>query len=133
MVVSGRIRLGPGDKKNTKDIIRWARYQTRLVINTALTRFSVVKASGCINRYKHHAAYIKKSKTIIETAKPEDFTNKVEWIEWYPTLINFLRYIPGRRGVPLSHICNPIHVIIRATYAVFINEYESKALLTGQL
>ena len=78
MVVSGRIRLGPGDKKNTKDIIRWARYQTRLVINTALTRFSVVKASGYINRYKHHVPYIKKSKTIMETAKPEDFTNKVE-------------------------------------------------------
>ena len=78
MFVSGQIKIGPGNKKNTKAIIKWSIYHTRLVINTALTRFSVVKASGYINRYKHHVPYIKKSKTIMETAKPEDFTNKVE-------------------------------------------------------
>ena len=71
-------------------------------LNTTLNMFLVVNASDYINRYKHHAAYIKKSRTIIEKAKHEYFTNKVKWILWYPSLINFLHAIPGRSGVQLN-------------------------------
>ena len=69
---------------------------------------------------------------ITETAKPENLTNKVNWIEWYPTLINFLRAVPGRSGAPLSYICRPINVIICATYIDFVDEYVDIAPLTGQ-
>ena len=75
---------------------------------------------------------MKKSKTIIEMVKPEYFMNKVKWIEWYPTFINFLRDITGRSGVPLRYICRPINVIICATYGYFINEYVDRSPLTGQ-
>ena len=61
------------------------------------------------------------SKMIMETAKPEYFTKKVNWVEWYPTLINFLRDITGSSSVPLSYIWRPINVIICATYGDFIN------------
>ena len=57
-VVNGKIRLGPGQKNNTKDFIQWTRDQILLGINPALTRFPVVNVLDYINRYKHHAAYI---------------------------------------------------------------------------
>ena len=56
--INGKIRLGPGQKKNIKDFIQWNRYQIRLGLYPALTRFPVVNASDYINRYKHHEAYI---------------------------------------------------------------------------
>ena len=62
----------------------------------------VANASDFIKRYKHYDAYIKKSKKITETTKPEKFTEKIKCIEWYPTFINFLHAIPGRNGIPLS-------------------------------
>ena len=78
-------------------------------------------------------AYIKKSKTIAETEKTEDFKNKVKWIEWYPNFINFLSAIPVRSGVPISYICRPINVIIHATYGDFINDYVDRSNLTRQV
>ena len=81
-VVNGKIRLGPGNKKNINAFIQWTRDQIRLGLNPSLTRFPVVDSLDYIKRYNHQSAYIKNSKTIIETAKPEDLTNKVKWIEW---------------------------------------------------
>ena len=75
-------------------------------------------------------AYIKKTKTITETAKPEDFTNKVKWIEWYPTFINFLRAILESSGVPLSYIYRPTNVIMHITYGYFIDDYVYRSPLT---
>ena len=69
----------------------------------------------------------------METAKPENFTDKLKWIEWYPTFINFLRAISGRSGIPLSYICRPVSAIVPTTgYGDFIDEYVDKAPLTGQ-
>ena len=68
----------------------------------------------------------------MEKVKLEDFTNKANWIEWYPTLINFLRAIPVRSGFPLSYICRPINIIMHKIYGDFIIEYVYKAPLNGQ-
>ena len=78
MVVNEQIRLVPGQKKNIKDFIQWNRYHIFLGLGPDLTRFPVVNASYYIKRYKHHESHIKNSKTITETEKPEDFTNKVK-------------------------------------------------------
>ena len=51
-----------------------------------------------------HQRYIKKSKTIIDTAKPTSFTETTKWDDWQPTFRNFLKGIPGRNGVPLSYV-----------------------------
>ena len=96
------IRITPGHKKNIKAFIKCMRDQIRLGIDPITVRFPVSNALDFIKRYKHHDAYIKKSKTIMETAKPDNFTDKLKWIEWYPTFINFLHAIPGRNGIPLS-------------------------------
>ena len=101
-------------------------------LNPVLTRLLVVNASVYIKIYKHHENYIKNSKTFTETAKTEYFTNKVNFIEWYHTLINFLHAIPVSSGILLSYIYRLINVIIRATYRYFIDEYVDRAPLTGQ-
>ena len=98
----GQIRLKPGHKNNTKAFIQWTRDPIRLGIDHITVRFTVANAPDFINRYKHHDAYVKKYKTITETSKPENFTDKLKWIKWYPTFINFLRAIPGRNGITLS-------------------------------
>ena len=67
---------------------------------------------------------------ITETVKPGDFTKKVKWIKWYPNIINFLRFTPGRSSVPLSYISRPINVTIFAVYGDFIDEYVDRAPLT---
>ena len=128
-----QIRLTPGHKKNIEAFIQWTRYQIRLGIDPITVRFPVANASGFINIYKHHDAYVKKSKTITETVKPDKFTDKLKWIEWYPTFINFLYAIPLRNGIPLSCICRPVSVIVPTTcYGDFIDEYVDKAPLTAQ-
>ena len=68
---------------------------------------------------------------ITETAKPENVTEKMKWIKWYPTFINFLRAIPGRNEIPLSYICRPASAIVPTTgYGNFIDEYVDKSPLT---
>ena len=65
--------------------------------------------------------------------KHDNFTDKIKWIEWYTTFINFLRAIPGRNGTPLSYICRPVSMIVPTTgYGDFIEEYVDKAPLTRQ-
>ena len=95
--------------------------------------FPVANASDVIKRYKHHDAYVKKPKTITETAKPENFKDKLKWIEWYPTFTNFRLDIQGRNGIPLSYICRPMSAIVPTTgYVDFIDEYVDKSPLTGK-
>ena len=100
---------------------------------TAIQKQETANTLDFINRYNNHDAYVKKSKTITEMEKSENFTDKIKWIEWYYTFINFLRAIPGRNGIPLSYICRPVSTIVPTTgYRNFIDEYLDKAPLTGQ-
>ena len=72
----GQIRLTPRHKKNIKAFIQWTRDHIRLGIDPITVRLPVENDSCFINRYKHNDAYVKKYKTITETAKPENFTGK---------------------------------------------------------
>ena len=56
----------------------------------------------------------------------------MKWIDWYPTLIDFLREIPGRSGVPFSYLCRPTKVQAKSVYNDFIDEYVDKAPIVGQ-
>ena len=66
-------------------------------------------------------------------AKPGKFTDKIKWIEYYPSFINLLRSITGRNVIPMSYICRPASAIVPASgYGDFIYEYMDKAYLNGQ-
>ena len=73
----GQNRITPGHKKNVKAFIQWTRDQIRLGIDPITVLFPVANASDFNKIYKHHDAYVKKYKTITETAKPENFTDKL--------------------------------------------------------
>ena len=101
----GQIRLTPGHKKNIKALIQWTRYHVHLGIDPITVIFPVANTLDLFKRYKHDDAYVNKSKKITDTAKPENFTYKLKWIECYHTFINFQRAILGSNGITLSYIC----------------------------
>ena len=102
---SGRIRLNPRQKKNIKALMFWAYDKLRIGQNPAVQAFPVAQAANIIRKSKDNKAFIDKAKTMAETAKPEQFTEKVKWADWFPTFINFLNAIPGRHGLPLGYVC----------------------------
>ena len=57
---------------------------------------------------------------------------KMKCSDWYPTLINSLRAIPGRSGVQLSYVCKYAIALPRANHADFIDEYIGRAPLMGK-
>ena len=70
--------------------------------------FPVNQSTTLIKKYKDNKAFISKAKTMAEAAKPEQFTEKVKWVDWNPTFINFLNSMPGRHGIPLGYICREV-------------------------
>ena len=102
-----------------------------MVFNTTLNLFPVANAAEYIYTYKHHYTYVNKSPTLTDTAKPEQFTDNMKWIDWYPTIINFLRESPARNGVPLSYLCRPTNVQEKYVYNNFTNVYVNNAPLVG--
>mmetsp|Transcript_8019 Transcript_8019/g.11451 ORF Transcript_8019/g.11451 Transcript_8019/m.11451 type:complete len:125 (-) Transcript_8019:2411-2785(-) len=48
------------------------------------------------------------SNMIVNQAKPKPFTSKIQWNDWVPTLVHYLKLIPGRSKIPLSYIVCPM-------------------------
>ena len=90
---NGQICLNLGQRNNVKAFIQWTRDQYHWGLDATLTLFKVTNVAQYINRCNHHESFIKKAYMITDTAKPEQFTDKMKCIDWYPTLINFLRAI----------------------------------------
>ena len=85
--------------------IQWSRDQIRKGLLPSLTEFPVQLTARLITNYKTHQAFIDKTRTISDAAKPGKFKDNTKWDDWYPTFLNFLRAIPGRNGVPLRYVC----------------------------
>lgn len=131
-VVQGQIRVTPGQKRALKALIQWSKDKIRMNQDPAGELFPLNRVSDLILRAKSHIAYVNKSKTLIENAKPKDFDEKMKWDEWKPTFINFLRAIPGRNGVPLKYVVrDDIAPLAGVAYTDFIDEYVDNAPLTG--
>ena len=94
-LANGQIRLNPAVKRNIRAFMQWSRDMIRTGRDPPTITFPVADAADLIRSYKTHIAYVKKSKTVIETATPAQFTSTTLWVDWYPTFINFLRAIPG--------------------------------------
>lgn len=85
-----------------------------------------------IRRTKTHELFMKKSEAMIKSAKPALFTEEMLWSDWYPTLLNFLRHIPGRDGVPLKYVCRANGPPLRTPHPNFLDDYVLQAPLTGE-
>jgi hypothetical protein len=130
---AGKIVLGPGTKRNIKAFIQWTRDQIRSDMDPTTVPFPVNEAPALIRRYKAHETFIKKSKTLAETAKPKQLDDKAKWDDWEPVFMNFLRSIPGLSGIPLSYVCRtnegPVH---GPPHDDFLDDYIENAPLTGE-
>ena len=104
-IAQGQIRTSPGVKQRLQAFIQWTRDKVRNGEDPSAEPFPVELTSDLIRNYKSHQAFIEKSRTLIDTAKPNKFKDTYKWEDWCPTFLNFLRSIPGRNGVPLSYVC----------------------------
>ena len=101
---NGQIRLTPLQKRNLKAFTQWVKNKLRQGQDPSVEAFPIDDAAKFLSQYKTHEAFISKASTLADSAKPDKFTNKIQWKDWKPTFINYLRHIPGRYGVPLLYI-----------------------------
>ena len=76
--------------------------------------------------------FVKKAKTIVESAKPGQLTLETKWHDWKPIFINFLCSIPGRDGVPLSYVIRTNDAPDPTPHLNFLDDYVAMAPLTGK-
>ena len=106
-VANGQIRLQPVQKKRLKAFMQWVKDRLRQDVNPELEEFDPNLTQELMRRSKTHSAFVEKAKTLSDVAKPDSFTDQTKWLDWKPTLLNYLKHIPGRSGVPLSYVVRP--------------------------
>lgn len=131
-VQQGQIRLLPGTKTKIKAFVQWSRDQIRLGMEPSTTRFPVAQTAELIRRYKTHSKFVYNSTTLSDAAKPRAFTDDMAWKDWETTLVNYLRLIPGRDGVPLSYVIRPNDIPNAHPNADFLDDYVQMAPLAGE-
>ena len=128
----GQIRITPGNKQTIQAFMQWSRNMIRTGREPSLVAFPVREVASLIRSYKSHKAYVEKSKTITEAAKPIKFKETMKWDDWNPTFLNFLKAIPGRNGVPLSYICRENdHPLLHNPNIDYLENYINQAPLNG--
>ena len=63
----------------------------------------------------------------------KNFTEKIKWMDWKATLINFLKCQPGMSGVPLNYVISNNVAAIVQTNMNFIDDYIDRTPLTGSV
>ena len=131
-VAQGQIRIRPGIRKNIKAFIQWTRDELRLGRDPAESPFPIELVGDMIRRYRTHEKFLNDSKTLSEAAKPDKFKESTKWEDWKPTLINYLRSIPGHDGVPLKDVCRDNDEADGTTINEdFLDDYVASAPLRG--
>lgn len=131
-LAQGQLRFSPGIKNRVKAFVQWTRNLIRMGMNPDEEVFPVNQTASLIRMYKTHEKFIKDSSTLSDAAKPRDFDSDVDWSDWAPSFVNYLRLIPGRDGVPLSYV---IRANITGTYDPNVNfmiNYINLAPLHGE-
>ena len=77
-VANGQIRLSPGTKRNIRAFIQWCKHVFRLGGNPASTPFPVGMTPTLLRQEQSHLKFVKKAKTIVESAKPTRFTTEMK-------------------------------------------------------
>ena len=131
-VAQGQIRLMPGTKRQIRSFVQWAKDQLRTGQNPSETPFPVADTAVLIRRHKSHLAFCEKSKRVSESAKPSQFTEKTKWLDWFPTLVNFLKNLPGRNGVPLVYVIRDSDDAIIDLHTDMLQDYINRAPLEGE-
>jgi len=130
-IAQGRITINPGIKRRITALIQWARDQICTGRDPQLIPFSVLDAVALVTRMKSHDRYLKDASKMLDAAKPKPFTNDVKWDDWEQTFQNYLRFIPGANGIPLTYIIRENPVPDETPRPDFMDEYVHMAPLVG--
>lgn len=103
-VANGRISLQPGTKRNIIAFVQWTRNELRNGRDSAQIPFPLAEVVSLQNDLKLCTNFVKQSELLAGQAKPRKLMADVDWIDWEPTFVNYLRLIPGITGIPLAYV-----------------------------
>ena len=89
------IILRPRTKVNIGAFIYWLRYRIRMSEDLASTPFSTGETDDISDRYNTHRQWMIDAEVMAKNYMPKTVTEKMKWIYWKVTLINFLKSYPG--------------------------------------
>ena len=131
-VAQGQFQLTPTVKNKIKAFIQWTRNQIRMGIDPGAYEFPVDLTPHLERQLATHELYVKQAKDAPETLKPKAFKGEVKWVDWKPTLVNFLNQLPGRDGVPLSYVIRDNDLADPTPRPNFLDMYVYNAPLMGE-
>ena len=103
-VVNGQIPLQPGVKRRVIAFVQWSRSMLRTGNDPTLVAFPVGDVIRLMNDLKSCTRFEERASTLSVQSKPQKFTEQIQLMDWEPTLVNYLRQIPGMTGIPLSYV-----------------------------
>lgn len=95
--------------------------------------FPVNDRDYLMERYYTHKQWSDDAYSMTKTTMPKNFTEKMKWIDWKVTLINFLKSQVGRNGVPLSYVVRENVTPLVRNNASFLDDYVDRAPLHGRI
>ena len=130
-LAEGRIRLTPRTKANIKALLQWVRDRIRVGEDPGDAEFPVNERTDLMERFNSHKQWLKEAEAMAKNAMPKEFSDKLKWMDWKGTFINFLKSQPGRHGVPLSYVVRDNDHPIYRNNANFLDDYIDQAPLRG--
>ena len=130
-VAEGCIHLRPATKVNIRALVQWTRDMLRTNQDPTSTLFPVASRSDLLNPYNTHKQWLSDASDMAKSARPKNFTEKMKWLDWKTTLVNFLKSQPGRNGVPLDYVIRNDTTPAAAAAGNFLQDYSNRAPLNG--
>lgn len=129
-VNAGRIRLVPTVPKKVRAFMQWTRDMIRTGKDPASEPFPVARTTELIRRLTTHEQFMKAASTF-EASKPQKLKADTKWPDWKPTLMTYLRNLPGRDGIPLSYVIRPNDLPDPTPRNDFLEEYVYASIHQG--
>ena len=130
-IASGGMKFTPKQKSFITNFSHWVKHQYRMGRDPALLRYPFTDTTVIKNKASIHSMYIERHETIATAAKPEKLTKDIRWDDWYPSFLNYLRTIPGRKGIPLQYVVRDNEMPTNKPLADYLDEYIDRADLNG--
>ena len=130
-VTQGRISLQPGVKKRVTAFVQWARSEIRCGRDPGALAYPVGNLISQMHDLRICENFENQSDTIIKQASPKPFTSNVQWNDWMPTLVNYLKLIPGRSGIQLSYVIRSRDAPDSTFVGPILDVYVAQAPLLG--
>ena len=103
-VANGQIPLQPGVKRRVLAFVQWSRSMIRTNQDPTLVAFPVGNILALTRDLQTCKCFEKQSDLLATQAKPKSFKADIQWADWEPTFVKYLKLIPGHTRIPLAYI-----------------------------